>query len=505
MAYARTFAETGILTQQPGVVPVEAVSNPTWTFLWAGLVKLHLADAGWDLFGIPDYVVATRALGLLFFVATLWALGAFLRAVAPERWRVGAAIAGTILAVSPPFVIWSVAGLENPIYGLCIAGLLAWIARASIQDRIAAPAVAVGATIIAFLAAATRPDGLIYLGVLPLVVLILNWRKPALVARSWLVSVLTFGVLAAPALYLRWTTYHALLANTAVAKPLGFDRKELLSRLLDLFVMGGWVLPLAVIAALVVWFRTSRTPGQRGVWATSLVMLVCGAFVYVILPNDWMGEYRFATPVFVTAAAVLGAVYVTVAWRRKQVIAGCLLVVIAATMLPRSLAFATHATYPGCYVADRYGRLYNSYVNMLALKDPVVMLPDVGGSLMTADFRIVDLAGLADKQVARLKVTYADWGPHLIDYVVDEAKPDLIAFGWPWDPGFEKSDRFMAAYIAFGSPGTREYVRRDKVSSEQMLLDLKALAARVEPQIEARWKANRLASCGPLVRGEMAR
>lgn len=502
MAYARAFVETGILTQQPGLAPVEAISNPTWTMLWAGLVNLGLADAGRSLGGVPDYVVATRILGLVLFAATMAGIAWLLRSLAPERWRLPAAVAGTILALSPPYVIWSVAGLENPLYGLCIAGLLAWVARAGRRGTLAAPRTATVAAFVALTAAATRPDGLIYAGVLPLTVLLFGWRRPGEVLRSWLAFVMTYVALAIPLLYLRWTTYGALVSNSVVAKPLGVGWRVLL-RPIELLPAGGYVLPIVAVLALIVWARAPLTLAGKQILTALTITAACASFAYCLLPLDWMGEYRFATPLFVTAAiAVGGAFSVAPGGRRRVWVAAALIVAIAATLLPRSLNFAAHATYPGCYVADRYGRLFNTYADQLGLREPVVMIPDLGGSALTARFRIVDLGGLADKKIARMRADIPDWGPDLIAYVVNEAKPDLIAFGPPWDPGFERSARFLADYVSFGSPGTHEYVRRDRVADVSQLIELRALAAHWEPRIEAQWKRFPLASCGAWVRGE---
>lgn len=502
MAYARTFVETGVLSLQPGVEPVEAISNPSWTLLWAGLHALGLADSGWAIGGVPDYVIATRALGVLLFLGTLAAVAAFLRATVGACWRLGVATAGLVLAASTPHVVWSLAGLENPLYGLGIAALLAWIAGAARRDRLGSVRTAVVASLIAFGLAATRPDGLVYATVLPLTVLAVRWRRPLEVLRSGVAAVLAFAAVAIPALLLRWHTYGALLPNSAAAKRLDQSPKQLLLRLPEFAVMGGWVLPVAALAALVVLFRTWRGGPRWPDWVAVVIVLAEASAVYLLLPTDWMGEYRYATPVFVGAAMVVGAACAQLPGRLPVIVAALLAASLSLVMVPRTLAFAAHPPRQGCYVAVLEGRLYNSYAAALGLEYPVLMIPDVGGSALVGGFRIADLGALADKRVAEIRSRPDNWTPALVDYVVDEVQPDIIAAGPLWAPGFTENVKFMGAYVEFGVPDGYHFVRRDLVTDPARLVELRRIAAVSVPQIEAQWAAHPLASCGPWVVGE---
>jgi len=69
MAYARSLSEASVLAQTPVDVPVEGVSNITWTMLLAVLRWLGLFDRGGTWLGVEDYVAVVRLLALVAFVA----------------------------------------------------------------------------------------------------------------------------------------------------------------------------------------------------------------------------------------------------------------------------------------------------------------------------------------------------------------------------------------------------------------------------------------------------
>ncbi len=176
-AYARSFAEGLGPVVQPGAPPVEGYSNPTWLLLLVLGKFVGLFDNG-SVFGIPDYVLFPKALALLCCAGILTVSYLAARKVFTRPWVVPLVVGG-VLAAIPSFVIWSFSGLENSLYGLVIAAQAVLLFCAVLDDRLLTGKVAVAAGGLAALAALTRPEGLIYAGTYPFV-LLLQLRRSTL-------------------------------------------------------------------------------------------------------------------------------------------------------------------------------------------------------------------------------------------------------------------------------------------------------------------------------------
>ena len=109
LRYAQRFLEGQGLTWTAGP-PVEGYSNLLWI--------LFVSALGW---AGCDLIVAARALG---FAGSILTLLAVLHAQRPSKWSdcPAALAAGLGLALSGPFLVWTVGGLEQPLQ----AALLAW-------------------------------------------------------------------------------------------------------------------------------------------------------------------------------------------------------------------------------------------------------------------------------------------------------------------------------------------------------------------------------------------
>jgi hypothetical protein len=66
---------------------------------------------------------------------------------------------------------------------------------------------------------------------------------------------------------------------------------------------------------------------------------------------------------------------------------------------------------------------FDGYAEQLGLDDASVMMPDIGATLYYSDLGVIDLAGLADKTVARAMTADND---AFHDYVFDEVQPTFI-------------------------------------------------------------------------------
>lgn len=522
-AYARTISAGGGPAQQLGAAPVEGFSNPTWTLLLAGLTRLGVFLGGNVWFGVPDYVVVPRVLAGLCFLGILWAGYLALRSfLPPAPANLGLLVAGLALATSPGYVIWSVSGLENPLYGLLVAVLAAVIGLAIASSALLHPQVAVLCSLLALLAALTRPDGAIFAAAYPLAALLTLTRGRWWASlRAVLVAVLTFVVPAAGLLLARHAEFGQWLPNTAVAKAQSGLSIQSVLRLGDLLnaatpagAIGGTVLVSAALTVAVRRWRRrtreTRPDAAHNFWPAGLGMLVTfvlGVAAFGVLKKDWMGMWRFATPAIVTGSWLLGAAtaVLVIELRRRAaqlvVVVASLAVVGTSLVLhePRVREFLADPSAPGCYVVNRYGRTFNFYADRLGISHGSVLAPDLGGLLLTSRLEVVDLAGLTDTRIGRLRGQHNVHG--IADYVFDELHPTFIHTHVPWNRGITSDPRLRQQYVSL--LGHQDWVRRDAVPAG---FDVKRLRLKARGLLNG-WDEHRLqdplVSCGRLSVGQL--
>ncbi|MFI5716147.1 hypothetical protein [Nocardia sp. NPDC051750] len=504
-AYARSAAAGLGPVLQPGVEPVEGFSDPTWLFVlmvgkWCGLF-----DRG-SLFGIPDYVLYPKAIALICCMGILVACYAAARRV--SRWPALATFAtGAVLAAIPSFVIWSFSGLENALYALVVCVLAVQLFLAVLDGRLWTPAVAVTAGVLAAFAALTRPDGLIYLAAYPVVSMILVRRATLPVAlRCAVYSGLAFAIPFGTYLLWRIIEFGRLVPNTAVAKhqspPTVYD----LARAGELVRYAG--IP-AVIAALVVvgWALWPATKWRDGAVAL-LVPLASAVIAYCVLEPDWMAQFRFATPVWAVGAVVLvlsaAQLAATLCSRGRALV----VLVLIGALIPSGCAFARASEsysadedVPVCWIALRFGRLFNGYADILGLQNGTLLTPDMGGSALTSRLQVIDMAGLTHTRMADIIAgnDHTTFG----DYVFEELKPTFLHSHGPW---FENNITFDARMArdyhvlqrsADPAVPDEDWVRKDVVRDPHQLRQLRDYAGKSIPPLVEEMQT---VGCGPVLR-----
>lgn len=508
-AYARQVAEGNGPVFQPGAAPLEGFSDPAWLALLAIGKLVGLFDRG-TLFGIPDYVLFPKALALLCCAGILAACYAAARKVTTRPWLV-TVITGVLLGSIPSFVIWSFSGLENSLYGLAVTLLAVVMFRAVLDDRPLAVKVAAGTGLLVALAALTRPDGLIYVAAYPIVLLIRfrprQWRRTAL---ALLLSVAAFGVVFGGYLAWRLAEFGRWVSITAISKRQQPPKLEDLVRLENLVHYVG-VLAVLAGAGLIgmVLIRPSRL---RDAMVALLVPLLLAMAAYAVLEPDWMGELRFATPVWCLGAfavALAGHEVLSTASPRVRIV---LVVALVAALIPTGQAFASAAkafrtapTVPLCNVAERYGRAFNGYADVLGIQHGTLVAPDMGGSGLTSRLTLVDMAGLTDETTAE---AWGAWDMAAIrDYVFDTVKPTFIHTHTVWSTNTElvADPRMARDYVAIITypdhpDPAGDWVRRDAVTSPDKLAAAQNYARTVMRPAENMTGDSRLGNCGPTLR-----
>ncbi|QYN35904.1 hypothetical protein K1T35_00600 [Pseudonocardia sp. DSM 110487] len=502
-AYARSIATGAGPVLQPGAEPVEGFSNPAWLGLlvlgrWAGLF-----DRG-TWFGMPDYVAFPKLLALVL-VAGVFACCYAVAIAMTRRPALVTVVAGLVTAVVPSFVIWTMSGLENALLALAATGTAAVLVRAVVAGRLLEPSTAVWCGLLAAVAALTRPDGLVYAGAFPLAVLLLLRRADlARAARATALNLLVFAVPVGAYLAWRIAVFGEYLPNTAIAKSQGLPGLAAATRPGELVTYIGW--PAALLAVGAVGAVLARPGIRRRALVVLLVPLALAVMAFGVLAPDWMGQLRFATPVWPLAAlaGVVAAVVVAPQFVARARIAVVVLAMIAAAVSGLAFvdglrAFRAAPTAPLCLVAQNTGWTINSYAEIVDVPDPVLAAPDIGGAALVSNLRVVDIVGLADRRIAQFWAVGDIAG--LRTHLLRDVRPTFLTLNPDWArlTGLAVDPRLVAGYdkIATSPAGVTDWVRRDALGPG----DLDALRIRAAEAVVVDENARRSprASCGDVL------
>jgi hypothetical protein len=478
-AYARSLAQGHGLLSQPGVPAVEGFSNPLWTLLLSGFFAA----------GVFHPVVVPKLLAFLLVGATYALIAVEVRRPAGPRVPGLALVAPVLLSVMAPFVVWTSSGLENALLAFLAAASCA-LCRRALSESGRGLDVTAGA--VAALLALTRPDGIVYAAAYPIALTLRAWlrgRFPPLAGELIRFAGGLVPILAAwQAVRLAW--FGDVMPNTYYAKG-GPDVRALAdaAKLFELLWSG--VGPPVVLALGLVLLGLVVARGRRdGLVALPALHLLLASAAYLLLPVDWMGEYRFATPTFVflawSLAEALGAI--SFAWPSRlgpvvgsRVAAAGFVVAIALGHAPRVAAFATDPTVPFAWIRSLAGEGFNQVAAAAHVSDGSVLLPDVGGALYASNLRVHDLAGLCDRTTAR---TIGVDPPAFRDYVFDVLRPTFIHVHGVWSvrARLHEDARLARDYVvlheAWSRPGgdspraepwTAGYARRDALADDEAL------------------------------------
>lgn len=499
-AFARNLAEGHGLVCQPGMSPVEGYSNPLWVLLFTPFFSL----------GLFHMLITPKVLSALMVLASFVMVGRTLVSLRHgHAWGVEF-VALLLTALNPSFVIWTHSGLENPLYVLLLSAMLNLSVRA-VHSEGGSWKTAVALGMLAAGVALTRPDGVVFSAAYPLV-LVLIWLKKRRESRIQLLmaSLLVYGVTCALILgaYLvfRFMYFGDWLPNTYYAKggpslrdvaALVALRPRMVSKIQTLMTsVAGPFGNLVWLGLLVVTVHLISTQRFEQGYVILGSFLLLAASDYLLLPDDWMPEFRFATPFilffFCYATVLAAALLDTCQWGKAsrwhvRVFLAVSMVGASLLHLPRSLAFARDPAVPFHEVAERVGHRFNRYAEVLGVEQGSLLTPDIGGALWYSDLRVYDLGMLCDRTIAR---TLRKDQEAFYDYVFEEIRPTFIYVhgGWSFLAGLEDDPRFRQGYVAIGeeqvvwASGTPnlayagDYVRRDVVRGKEQLLDrLRAL------------------------------
>lgn len=476
-SYSRSLAEGFGLVAQPGVSPVEGYSNPTWVFLFS-VVKL----LGFDILASAKPISIALSITAVF-LATLISYRATHKALL------------TLLGVGwivlqPGLVIWSVSGLENPLYVTLIL-LLLWLRLANQNNKNA-----VLAGVVAALIGLTRPEGAAFL----LIYLLVN-------RKYWKPFLLSFILLYGTYLGFRWVYFGYPLPNTFYMKVGGgFQIRQIFSQVYyNLRVLGNGILGkfgfwIGLVLLPVLFFMVARKKNFEKPLFAVLIASIIGLGTYLLLPSDWMGELRFASPILALfpillisllaqfSKSVKPGVTKVVSFLSLLLVAGWLGVNYVTDYLPRLEKFAEAPTVDLMSVHASSQR-YVQFAEILEIDNYSVLQADVGGALWLDQYQVIDLGGLVDSTISRTLGRDADG---LYTYLFDEVKPDMIELHgkWAMRANLQGDSRFSEEYQAIystvdNSRATADgqpvingiFIRKELITTDEQLEQLEKLAA----------------------------
>jgi hypothetical protein len=475
-AYARNLARGYGLVSQPGVVPVEGYSNP----LWVGLMAIFFA------LGVFDPVLTPKIVGTLLIAMSFAILYTTVAVLCAGRKSVSAVVL-FCLALNTPLVLWTVSGLENPLYVLVLTSMLG---LAVLPDR-PPRREPMWFAVLAVCAALTRPDGIVYSLVYPVVAIVPGKGEHAprrcavgdIVRYACILAVNAMTLLAVRVVY-----FGDVLPNTYYAKGGPSVRNFLVPGQLGALVNGvtGFGGSIWLLCTLIATARLIRLRQIGWRHATLLLFLCLAAWVFLALPVDWLSNFRFGSPFFVffvayglvTIRLCLEEVFSAVRRRDHAWLAISALAIAGSAFLgvERSTQAAEAPPIPLSAVEARNDR-FDAYAAQLRIEHGSWLTPDVGAALYHSRFKIVDLGMLCDRTIAR---TLGKNPAAFYDYIFEEVRPTFIHTHDLWTAlaRFDDDPRFRRDYAAIREwtgdawvvdrSGRRmlysgDYVRRDAI------------------------------------------
>ncbi len=449
VAFARTFARTGLVALTPHSEVVEGFSSVSWFLLNAA------AALGRPSFGASIFV--SQALATVFICASTVLLARTCALLGLSR------LLSTLTVIA--FAAWggSVAEASNGMeMGLLAAAFLVMI------NELLAPrprALVLGAAVV--LAVATRFESAFCVGLLALSVASVAGRR-----AFWTIVVAGAGAVLLLSIW-RLATFSDLLPNTFWAKrwppytavPLVLRRLRGALELPSLFLAP--VIAL-VIARLSGFDLRSALRARRRVLPI-LAAPVLGAVVIGALVGKPWGYYG-RMPYFAVPPALLLVALAAAAWvnagpgrRRGAAVAAVYALVVGASMVgfPSGAVGAalrggsSFGVTPHTYAET--GRSFRRVAAAADLPHAVVATPDVGGvALCCDDLEIVDLALLSNRLLAHR-------GHGALAEVLETRSPAMIEAHWEWASAghLYELPGFRANYLPAFVDRTKFWVRRD--------------------------------------------
>ncbi len=416
--YARNLSEGYGLVVNPGGERVEGYSNPLWVFV----LTLFFSA------GLFDPVFTPKLIGILSTLTAFFLIFRISQNIFGSEKSFLHLLPLLLLAANVSFVVWSVSGLENGIYVLCVISSAYFYLRESDNDK-RYPI----SGIIFFMTAIARPEGLLFFAAaLFHKALSMVMKKEArkydfLWAGSFIIPFMLYH-------FWHYWYFASLFPNTYYAK---MSSLSPVSRLWDIILhikSPGWKyigmafsdyhLHFGLLPAILIVILYYR----RSLLSLSLpfLFLMAGLFYPIYVGGDWMMQYRFLSPFFPFAYLFIsGALIVISRFPPSASFAPFIIAAVTAALIYPNIVYAKqvreYPTVPFSHIVE-YGERFRGHAEKAFIPNASLLHPDLGGTSFVSGLKMIDLAGLADVHIAR-----HHWNPRYFrDYIFREQKPTFI-------------------------------------------------------------------------------
>lgn len=412
-AYADNLAHGHGLRLTPGDFPTEGFSNFLQVLLLTPVAALNI-----DLDNPAKWLnVGATSLALCLLVVALSTL-------VPFAWRWCLLPLFFLVWLWPGFEYWTAQGLEGGlVMSLQTVGL---VGLCFVKDRRAVYAVGLTAGLLAW----ARPEAAVYGAILVFAAACTGWRS---FVRAGTVAAALVVLL----VFTRWIVFRDVVPNTYWAKSGGFNEWSLGIEYVIGFWHTRWTYLLCALPFFAFATRQFLVPALA-----AFLMCVFAVFFAVKVGGDWMHEWRFMQSLYGPLLTIhaLGLVTLVGIVANKRLTLGFAavvapfapLVILHFALAPWQIRAAEIANViDASYSGTRSRALtIKSLGAEVALKRPIVSAePDVGGMSYRSGIQVLDLVGLADRNMAKGKTHFP---ATLTDYFFGEARPDLIHLHGPW-------------------------------------------------------------------------
>lgn len=487
-AFARTFSLGQGLAPQVGAIPVEGYSNPLWVF----------AMSPFFLLGVFDPYITPKLISTILVGITFWQIHRCF-CITGSSSAVSVVVI-TLLALNTSLVVWTSSGLENALLAALVASLLQ-VSLREIVSETTSSARAILAGLLSAAIALTRPEGIVLSAGYPIAVALGIGKlklKPGVLNRvlSYLgaLGLLWGGYLLFRRFYFGdWVpnTYYVkggpTLADLGNAVILYGPFWSKWQTLISSFLGARWWLvawALLLLGAIVPLF----TPTRRKAVLFSIGLSALAGLTFLLMTDDYMREFRFATSFIVLAYISAGLALATLIsnlwnqqlWRRILFVtlSGSLLFLTWRDHTPRLNEYAKWPAVNFRRITNEYGTRYDTIADRLGLDRASVLLPDIGGPLYYSHLRVYDLAGLCDRTISRTRGVDQ---PAFYAYLFDTIQPTFIhTHGFfSYVSRLESDPRFARDYVGIadsleeyggGSVIIGDWIRRDQIAGKDSLL-----------------------------------
>ncbi len=497
LAYARNIAEGYGMVHQQGAQPVEGISNPLWTFLFVPFFVV----------GFFDPLIVTKGVSILLillsFFLTLKISNHFTE---HTYWAAAVVVLG--FACSTPVIIWGLSGLENPLYLAYVLALLLVSLRFAQIKETNRTNYGLLAGLLSASIALTRPEGVLLFTIFPIAILgwwllerIITWKDVVRVVGAFTAS---FTAVFGGYLLFRVLYFGDWYPNTYYVKGGPDSEKALLALTLrgeylkkfqefsaTFFGSKGWILlPVCIVVLFTLSFLNKK---RRTDILVLLLTFFITCYTYLLMTQDWMGEYRFGTAVYPMAYLCIGVLlyqmllHLVNASKLRSIIGWCVAgLVLVAVWKENSTRLNTFCAQPPTSyftVVERFAKPFNEYADAFELDSASLLLPDIGGTLMHSKLKVYDLGGLCDKTIA---TTRGRDQSHFHNYIFDTLKPTFIhthgyftaVSTFDDDPRFKRDyepiEQSIDAYVQRAYKATRvsgDFVRKEAIVGKEAVLD----------------------------------